>query len=243
MRRYTYDGSFEGLLSVLAVCSERPDEPEDITSLRQAQSSLFGDGRYIETSPEQANRFARALERTGGSGIRQKLYRAFLTERSGIELILHGYARSLLEHGRTAATNLLLEPVAEVERLNQRIGREVHRMHAFVRFSETEDGLFSATIAPEYDVLPLIYEHFERRFAQMRWMIVDARRGYGVYYDGEQSRIVSARPDTTDHSEEPTFRRLWRAYYDAAAIEERANPRLLLQHMPRRYWKYLTEMQ
>ena len=56
-------------------------------------------------------------------------------------------------------------------------------MEAFVRFQLTKDGLYYCIIQPDYNVLPLISNHFEKRYADQRWLIYDSRRKYGIYYD------------------------------------------------------------
>lgn len=43
--------------------------------------------------------------------------------------------------------------------------------------------------------------------------------------------------------DEKLFQDLWKRYFKALSIKERYNPRLQRQHMPRRFWKYLTEKQ
>lgn len=40
---------------------------------------------------------------------------------------------------------------------------------------------------------------------------------------------------------EVLYQRLWKRYFKAITIRERINPKLHRQHLPRRYWKYLTE--
>ena len=49
-------------------------------------------------------------------------------------------------------------------------------MEAFVRFQCTKDQLYYAIIQPDYNVLPLISKHFEKRYADQRWLIYDIRR-------------------------------------------------------------------
>ena len=43
--------------------------------------------------------------------------------------------------------------------------------------------------------------------------------------------------------DEKLFQEMWRSYFKALTIKERKNPKLQRQHMPRRYWKYITELQ
>ncbi|MDD3778627.1 MAG: DUF4130 domain-containing protein, partial [Proteiniphilum sp.] len=44
-------------------------------------------------------------------------------------------------------------------------------------------------------------------------------------------------------ADEKLFQELWKGYFKAMTIKERINPRLQRQHMPKRFWKYLTEKQ
>jgi probable DNA metabolism protein len=43
--------------------------------------------------------------------------------------------------------------------------------------------------------------------------------------------------------EELFFQQLWKEYFRSITIKERINLKLQRQHMPKRYWKYLTELQ
>jgi probable DNA metabolism protein len=43
--------------------------------------------------------------------------------------------------------------------------------------------------------------------------------------------------------DEQLFQKLWKAYFKSLTIKERINPKLQRQHLPKRYWKYLTEKQ
>ena len=42
---------------------------------------------------------------------------------------------------------------------------------------------------------------------------------------------------------EELYQKLWHSYFQSINIEARKNTKLHLQHVPRRYWKYLTEKQ
>jgi probable DNA metabolism protein len=175
------------------------------------------------------------------------LYRAFLSEDPAAPEAIHGHVRAVMAGGREAAANPLCEATWTVERLAKRTGREVHRMHAFVRFEQAEGGVYAATVEPACDVLPLIGDFFRARFASQPWAIYDARRGYGLYYDLEAVRVVDAVPLAeasvpSEAAPEERYQALWRTYFEAVDIPERRNLRLQLRHMPRRYWKHLTEL-
>lgn len=63
--------------------------------------------------------------------------------------------------------------------------------------------------------------------------------------DNANTFTCNADPLTGDVSplapEERLYQELWRTYFKEVNIESRKNLRLQVQHMPRRYWKYLPE--
>jgi probable DNA metabolism protein len=238
---FLYDGSFAGYLSaVFEVFRSRVTSPVIVSA--EAGPSLFSDHILVATDETHAERVASGIAGRTDESTVDRIYRAFLSEDPHREPILLQYITAIVRHGPMAAENVLFEPVLAVRKLARRTDREEHRMHAFVRFSEMSRGVFASTIAPDCDVLPLIGPHFQRRFPAMRWAIYDERRGYGIYYDLESVRWM----DTTDadvqlSDAEPQFQALWRAYYRSVNVPERQNVRLHLQHVPKRYWRYLTE--
>jgi len=119
-------------------------------------------------------------------------------------------------------------------------------MEAFVRFRLVQDNLYHAVIEPDHNVLPLIADHFKNRYADQRWVIWDARRQYGLYYDLEKVDLVEeASPEALSRSESVSsgYAQLWKTYFTNTNIVERKNMKLHLQHVPHRYWKYLCEKQ
>ena len=124
-------------------------------------------------------------------------------------------------------------------------------MEAFVRFQLTKDNLYYATVQPDYNVLPLICDHFEKRYADQQWIIYDVQRRYGIYYDLKTTEVVEINfHDQTYHGknvqaiiaeEETLYQLLWQKYFESVNIAARKNLKLHIQHMPRRYWRFLTE--
>jgi probable DNA metabolism protein len=41
--------------------------------------------------------------------------------------------------------------------------------------------------------------------------------------------------------QEQSYRELWQLFYDTIEIQGRHNPKCRMSHMPKRYWKYMTE--
>lgn len=253
MNTYVYDGSFDGFLCVVATVYRTGETPAGIVVEAPAQQGgLFGEVETVETGVPLAASVRQALTvRIGGSDF-ERLYRAFLSEQPGVELAIYRLLRSVVDCGAGVVEDLRDPDAFRVMRLAQQVGREVHRMHAFVRFEERADGVYVATVEPDFNVLPLLGEHFAARYPAMRWAIADRRRRYALVHDnrpraggtdGTRFAPLEAAEATPEAAGEAAFQRMWRAYFHAVTIPERANPRLHLQHVPRRYWPYLTEKQ
>ncbi|GAB2957577.1 TIGR03915 family putative DNA repair protein [Hymenobacter coalescens] len=255
--RFTYDGSFDGLLSVLLACWERRLWPEAIEQEGSAQGGLFSETHFVPTDEAQARRVWEGLLRHMPGEARTNLYKAFLSERPDRELLIFRYVQLAIEAGGAdISENFGNDTVRALADVTKQLFREKHRMEAFVRFERTQDGLFHASIEPDFDVLPLIAEHFTKRYADQRWLIFDRRRRYGLYYDLQRTDVVSfdgaveavaagssAVSAAVLDEREPLFQVLWQAYFDHVNIPERRNVKLHRRHMPKRYWKYLTEKQ
>jgi len=250
---YTYDGSFEGLLTVLFTIYDRKAAPNSIQLVDAVQGGLFAQAVAVETHEATAARVWDGLLRHMDEDARTRLFHAFLSEQPDRELLIFRYADLAMRSARDISENYADDSVRRVQRLAQQMYREKHRMEAFVRFEKTADGLFHATIEPDFDVLPLIAPHFTKRYADQRWLIFDKRRRYGLYYDLVRTDVVqfeaAAGRRATDiaatvlDEREPLFKLLWQAYFDHVNIPERRNIRLHRRHMPLRYWKYLSEKQ
>jgi len=250
---YAYDGSFEGLLTVLFSIYDRRAAPNSIQPLGAVQGGLFVQPVSIDTDEATATRVWDGLLRHMDAEARTRLYHAFLSEQPDRELLIFRYADLAMRAARDIADNYADDNVRRMAHISQQMFREKHRMEAFVRFEKTQDELFHATIDPDFDVLPLIAPHFTKRYADQRWLIFDCRRGYGLYYDLHGTDIVQFEagptPRRTDvaatvlDEREPLFRLLWQTYFDHANIPERRNLKLHRRHMPLRYWRYLSEKQ
>jgi len=251
---YTYDGSFEGLLTVLFRVYDRRSAPNSIQPEDAAQGGLFAQAVAIDTDETLATRTWDGLLRFMPELARARLYHVFLCEDPERELLIFRYADMALRAGRDISENYADATVRRCQRLAQQLFREKHRMEAFVRFEKSQDELFHATIEPDFDVLPLIASHFTKRYADQRWLIFDRKRRYGLYYDLTRTDIVAFETDgaaprrgevsaTVLDEREPLFKILWQAYFDHVNIPERKNLKLHYRHIPRRYWKYLSEKQ
>ncbi|WP_242927812.1 TIGR03915 family putative DNA repair protein [Pontibacter vulgaris] len=252
MHHYTYDGTFEGLLSVVFEAYERKAWPTSIVQESIAQPVMFGENVAVVTDDLKAARVWQGLQKKLSVSALQALYHTYLWEQPGFEMLIFDYARLTFSSNDSIEGNYTAASVLQIQQIAKQVHREKHRMEAFVRFEKTADDLFYATISPDFNVLPLIIQHFEKRYADQRWAIYDIKRSYGAYYDlastslmhlsaAQAGRQKGKLPESARHYEEDLYQQLWQVYFKHVNIPERKNPKLHLRHMPKRYWKYLSE--
>ena len=252
---FTYDGTFGGLLSAIFEVFRLRAEVIDLVAEDRYQQQLFAEAIHVPTNEAHAKRVREGLKKRSKNPSVVKLLRhAFLTEQPEVErFILHFVRRQMAVHALDVSKDAGDEKVRRILRLKQQMGREVHRMHAFTRFQLTQDEMYVALVNPDFNCLPLIGDHFAARYPAMEWLIYDINRHYGLHWnsqtkraefitlDGAQDgRLRSLSADLLDRAE-TDYQQLWQTYFKAVDIPERKNLKLHLQHVPRRYWKYLTE--
>jgi probable DNA metabolism protein len=253
MISYVYDGSFEGLLTVIFEAYERRSFPDQIMKSGEVQPLLFGKATEVITDEARSNRVWKGLISKSSRSAARKLYRAFLSELPSVELLIFRLASRIFDKKDADLNDFRVPDIIELRKLDKMIGREVHRMHAFVRFRKSADGLFFALIEPDFNVIPLIGSHFKKRYADQPWLILDIKRNYGIHYDLENMQEVRIYEKSRGmrelyhqtpegiEEEDDGYQELWRTYFNSVNIPERKNLKLHLQHVPVRYWKYLPE--
>lgn len=253
MYTFCYDGTFEGLLTVIFEVYERKVAPAQIVCAAAELPGLFTQTVLVVTDEVKADRVWQGLGKKVSAAARSGLYKAYLSEQPNAAWLIYQYARLAFASAVSIEDNYAADCVRQIAHLNKQIFRESHRMEAFIRFQKTADDLYYATVAPDFNVLPLIANHFQQRYADQRWLIFDTKRHYGLYYNLENVSQVNLTTEIAGHNgnlpenilaqQELSYQQLWQTYYQHVNIPSRNNPKLHLRHMPRRYWKYLTEKQ
>ncbi|MEO9075808.1 MAG: TIGR03915 family putative DNA repair protein, partial [Gelidibacter sp.] len=217
----------------------------------EVQESLFGNTIEIISDLEKADRVWRGIKSKTSMTGSSRIFNAFLSEQSQIESLLLDYIQQVFKSPIPIDSDFSNETVLRVSQIAKSVGREKHRMEAFVRFKLTSDNIYFANIEPDFDVLPLISKHFERRYADQKWIIYDLKRHYGLFYDLDKVEIMQlSLPENFDPTKttlefftasEIEFQTLWQDYFESTNIASRKNMKLHIQHVPKRYWKYLSE--
>ena len=123
------------------------------------------------------------------------------------------------------------------------IRRDVHKMHAFVRFrkvGEDESGReqFAAWFEPTHRILELGAPFFRNRFPNMDWAI--ATPDGTAVWNGQALRYLHSA-DASQVPEHDEIEEQWKTYYASIFNPARLKVSAMLSEMPKKYWKNLPE--
>ena len=245
-----YEGSWLSFLTTVFEVYERKLGAVFILKNNKSQINIFGVPIIIGTNPHQAKRVWQGLKSKLSSEGLKNLYSCYLSELEGIENDMLSYIRLVFENKKSVETAYGYPEVLKLSKVGRMVYREKHRMEAFVRFQLTQDDIFYSSIEPDFNVIPLIVNHFKKRFADQKWIIYDLKREYGIYYDLSDVveisfDFINTYPSATDEKifkqEEVLYQVLWKDYFKHINISSRKNTKLHLKHVPKRYWKNLVE--
>jgi probable DNA metabolism protein len=255
MEVFVFDGTLEGLLTSVFYCYHLKVGNVKLISSEHFYPDVFQQNFTVISEDEKAKRV--------WSGLRKKLngewmsifYKAFLSEQPETFQHLLTFARYIIDNPAGAEENYAHPSVLAVSQWARKVHREKHRMEAFIRFQKTSDDIFYAHIEPDFNVLSLLISHFQKRYADQKWIIYDLKRKYGLFYDlekveeiefdfsEEMSPNLNALPEKLLDPKEELYTILWKDYFKNVNIPARKNMKLHIRHVPKRYWKYLSEKQ
>jgi probable DNA metabolism protein len=145
------------------------------------------------------------------------------------------------------------DDVASMYRLQSQVARDLHKMHAFVRFRKVEHPgpwtpesapaieHFIAWYEPDHRILHLAAPFFAERFAPMRWTILTPDASVSWEPTAHQLHFGPGVPaEAAPASDE--LEEMWRSYYGAIFNPARLNPKAMRSEMPVRYWRNLPEV-
>ena len=165
---YIFDGSYYGLLTCVFEAFSLKEYHIRVQSENRYVADMFGSSRSIDTDVEKAKRILVGLRKKMKATEVHNFFRAYLAEDAKaykciFNLIVRGFMTSfaMLEDFGNADVLYLSSTLKQV-------GREHHRMKAFVRFQKSNDGLYYALVDPDFNVLPLLASFFKNRYADQR---------------------------------------------------------------------------
>ena len=133
--------------------------------------------------------------------------------------------------------------IHRLQGLAKDVRRDLHKMHAFVRFRRVEDKGVERWIAwfePDHFIVEATSGFFVNRFRGMDWAILTPKGS--LHWD---RKILAVGPPTSRGAlpDRDEFEAHWRDYYESTFNPARLNTALMRKEMPTRYWRNLPEAQ
>lgn len=131
--------------------------------------------------------------------------------------------------------------IARLKDYAHNVRRDIHKMHAFLRFRERNvDGapLYTAWFEPQHFILRRAVPFFVERFASMAWLIATPI-GTALWKNGTVTYgpAVTKPPATDDN----VLDDLWLAYYRTTFNPARLRVQAMRKEMPKHYWHNMPE--
>ncbi|MEM7790262.1 MAG: TIGR03915 family putative DNA repair protein [Verrucomicrobiota bacterium] len=132
----------------------------------------------------------------------------------------------------------------QLHKLVKSVKRDVHKMHAFVRFRKvgeeplTKRENFVAWFEPEHRIFAYTADFFVKRFNGMNWSIIGPDES--IHWDGQALRLGHGG-SKADVPEQDALDELWLSYYKSIFNPARLKLKAMQSEMPKKYWKNLPE--
>jgi probable DNA metabolism protein len=239
---YQYDGSFAGFLSCVYDSFTYHEAPAAFSSEAETPISLYPT-RWVETDLAHAKLVYASWKQKISPEAQALAADGFLTCMPQRELIIYNFVALGYRVGPGVVHWLTDDRVAPLLRGVQQLKNEAHLLKGFLRFADYGDFL-AGRICPKNRVLPLLRPHFCARYNTEHFLIFDEAHQEALFYRPNQWKLLSLTalelPEIS--RTEAGFQALWQKFYDTVAIEERRNPKLRMQNVPKRFWSNMVEL-
>ncbi|ALG75638.1 DNA polymerase [Azospirillum thiophilum] len=209
-------------------------EPDDVVWSGGAAPSLFGDA-----APLPADAPPVPLPRPVGA-----LIGTVVCHRDPERYaLLHRLVRRVVRGERDILDHHADPLVHRLALLDKAVRRDLHKMHAFLRFHEVHDPdgaeRYVAWFEPGHFIVEATAPFFVERFESLVWTILTPVGS--LQWDRRSLTVGPAalRPEGLDRDDR--FAEGWQRYYESTFNPARVNPTAMRAEMPRKYWANLPE--
>lgn len=238
MKIIVYDGTFEGFLTVIFT---QYKEIFKIKIEREKDQISFLDQKYIKTNFEKAKRVEDSIKKNISKEFYYDIKIAFKSDYKNKDTIIARLIKLSFLKGEKIIKSTNKYAIA-FNKMVKNYSREAHAFKGLLRFKEIQEGFLFAKYESHNDILEDLSRHFLQRMPKEKFVIYDKNRNkafVSIYGNFEVVEILNL--DIKESKKEEFFQNLWIGFYDAIAIKERKNKKLMIENMPKKYWKYLPE--
>ena len=241
MPNYYYDGSFDGLLTVIFIAYKDRKNNELRIIVKTGQLLLGLDDINVITNFFKARRVEKAICDKLSQNFLNNIRTCFLSCDKNKDIVIVHTVYKALKQG-DEILHSLDEHAFYVNKIVKQVLNERHRYLGILRFKEVKDGTMFSTIEPKNNVLPILLSHFINRMKREKFAIYDKKRKIIAYYDTKKVEIFFVKSLEIEWSdEEIEYSELWKTFHKSISIKERENKKLQQSNLPKYYWKYLVE--
>ncbi|WP_375723729.1 TIGR03915 family putative DNA repair protein [Arcobacter sp. KX21116] len=236
-----YDGTFEGFLSLIYSVYYDKFKPKNIYK-SLPEEILFDEIKYIETKKENSQKVLDSIKRIFPKNMLQKILNIFMCDKKDFEIQLLEFIIIGFKNQKELF-NINNSCVFYINNLEKELFKNVHRMYAYTRFEELEDGCLYAKIDCNFNVLYFLAKHFIKRFNNQNFIIHDVKREIAFVKNDMNVSIenISSFETPIYSQNEEKFQKLWKSFFNAVSIKERENKKLQQSQVPLIYRTYMSE--
>ncbi|TMU56652.1 TIGR03915 family putative DNA repair protein [Flagellimonas algicola] len=182
-----YDSTFNGFLTLIFKAFEHKWPIINIQKQGAGASELFANTTYVKTDVALAKKVWSGVNQKNHTAVK-RIYYAFLSEQSHIEILLYHYIQSIM--GIVSPEVDINDIINTLNIQSNKVAREKGRMEAFVQFQLSQET-GAAHIKPKYNVLPLLSKHLRQTYKGRDWQVFDDKRKYGIRFSTLGLELIS----------------------------------------------------
>lgn len=243
-KTYIYDGTFEGLLTIVFDCYIKKVIPLRIVEKNNIEPNFLEQFEEKITNFEKSDRIFNGIVKNISYDTLYNSYYAFLSNNKEKEINIVKYLLNGFIIGPKINTMLSIDFVFAVNSMRKKMLGESHKLKGLLRFIEIGENIFYASIHPDNNVIENLGHHFIKRLPMQNFIIHDKNRNIALIYNTKEYKIVDSSnlniPIISEN--EKNYQELWSTFFNTIAIKERKNSKLQMQYMPKKYWQDLIEM-
>lgn len=238
---YLYDGTFTCLLDLINKLITLNIKPLNICDKNNFRPSLLDEVIELDLN----NNFDLKILNISQKIIKA-IYYVYLSTNTSKELIIYYFLLNALKYQEKIFYMRNLKCVVSTLKIVKYVSNENHKLKGFLRFKELNNKILYSEISPTNNILELLSYHFANRLKNEYWVIKDVGRNMYSIYNKNKYYIINGESITLNeiqsHSEKEV-ENLWISFFNTIPIKERLNKRCQMNFMPKKYWKYIIEME
>lgn len=249
-RIYVCDGTIDGIFTAIYKAWESKYGHNNIKLTENdavETMELFSDYMIVETDEELAGKVSNTImQRLTMKGY-ELVINGCLSKEKGRSDFVYRFLLLGLSIGPNVLEQMAHPYVNPIYRMYTNISNELQHYRGFLRLQELSNGILSAKICPENNLLTLLAEHFVDRFRNENWLILDEGRQIAAIHKKAKDYIIADSSFISENAlnqfseEEEAMQQVWKCFVDTIGIKERKNNLLRQQMLPKRFRKYMNE--